>query len=148
MQREFSLVKAMFSDSTLSASWFFPLLYVIGYVITSTRFVENPFNKIFFTVCIAIIGIGVFIWRVWLFMDVFRNGKIVDGKIIDIFHYKSTTTIGYDYVYQSKKYKNKDSIIRYQLSKYPYKRGDLIQIILNPQKPDRAFILQYYTADE
>lgn len=89
-------------------------------------------------------GAGVLVYRLWLFYRLFRSGETVRGKISSVQLRRDRGRVEYSYIYNHKEFNSGAQVHRNARTK-ALKSGELVNLIVDPAHPQRAFILHLYT---
>jgi len=96
------------------------------------------------TVLATIGGAGVLAYRLWLFFRLFRSGESVRGKISSVQLRRDRGRVEYSYIFNHQEYISGAQVHRNARTK-ALKSGELVNLIVDPANPRRAFILHLYT---
>lgn len=94
----------------------------------------------------TIISLGVLALRIRLFFRVFRDGKQVHGKILQVEIRRDHGRVEYTYIYNHKEYFSRAEVHRNAETK-ALKNGDQVLLLVDPNKPSRAFIRDLYVQE-
>jgi hypothetical protein len=91
----------------------------------------------------TVAGVGVVIWRIWLFHRLFRLGTQVRGKI-SVFKLRNDRgRVEYTYIFNRKEYNSGAHLHRNRQTK-ALRVGDAVTLMIDPGSPQRAYILDLY----
>ncbi|MBI9048182.1 MAG: hypothetical protein JEZ00_02085 [Anaerolineaceae bacterium] len=144
MKKELSIIKVLLTDYICFTAWLAPLVFLIAYIFTQGKIESTSGNLLYLTIGCTGVGFMLILWRIWLFRDVFENGQIVEGQIAKIFFYRSRGTVKFTYIFHDQQY-TKSCVIQKFARNFSYQIGDRISVVLDPQNPKRAFVVEFYT---
>ena len=89
------------------------------------------------------VGLCVLVWRVWLVFKLFSKGLQVRGKISSVEIRRDRGWVKFFYIYDHKEYNSQTEVHRNAQTK-KLKAGDLVVLVVDRVKPERAFIRDLY----
>ncbi|QDU93639.1 DUF3592 domain-containing protein [Lignipirellula cremea] len=112
----------------------------------------EPFEvNIPLVVLLVVIAVVVTLLLGWLarqrigdFKRIISSGPEVQGRIQSIHFFKDRGRVEYDYQFEGESYHAGNAIWKNRETT-PFREGDAITLILDPDKPSRAFIAALYT---
>ena len=144
MRKSLSIVKILTTDYVSFLCWLAPLVFLFSYLVTKNQYPGASTNLLYLTLGCGGGGIMLILWRVWYFYNIFSNGLFVEGQIFNVFFYRTRGTITYTYLYRKQQF-SKKVIIQKALHNFPYQIGDSITIAVDPENPERSFIVDFFT---
>ena len=87
---------------------------------------------------------GVLAYRLWLFFRLFRSGETVRGKISSVQLRRDRGKVEYSYIFNHQEFNSGAQVHRNARTK-ALKSGELVNLIVDPANPRRAFIRHLYT---
>ena len=143
MKRTLSLTKILGTDYVSFISWLAPLVFFFAYLITQNRYAATAGNLLFLSIGCSGGGLMLILWRIWMFHNILDHGKLVEGQILKVFFYRTRGTITYTYMYRNHQY-SKNVMIHMALHNFAYQIGDSVTVVVDPENPNRSFILDFY----
>ena len=98
---------------------------------------------LYLAIAATVIGIPLLIWRIRTFQSHFARGVEVAGKVIAIGFRRDRGRIEYAYSYQGQTYQGANAIHKISKTRH-LKPGDEITLLVDPDKPKRAFVRDIY----
>jgi hypothetical protein len=92
---------------------------------------------------ITVAGLLALIWRYRLFSTVFDDGQQTQATISRVSFYRDRGRIDYEYTYMGQQYKSGNAV--HKISRVTgLKIGDRVTVMIDRNKPNRAFIKDLY----
>lgn len=105
---------------------------------------ENKNWMFFLPIGFTLLGAALIAWRVSYFKNLFRHGVEVAGEIFQISFTKDRGTVAYTYNWQGKSFKGYHSVMK-NFGTADLQTGDLIALVVNPQKPQQSVIKDLFS---
>ena len=143
MKRKLSIIKILGTDYVSFISWLAPLLFFFAYFLSQNRYSVAAGNLLCLSIGCTGVGLMLILWRIWMFYSILDHGTFVEGQIRNVLFYRIRGTITYTYMYRNHQY-SKNMMIHMVLHNFPFQIGESITIVVDPENPDRSFILDFY----
>ena len=95
------------------------------------------------TLLCTAIGLGIVIWRIWLFRRLYRQGAQVRGKISDFRLRNDRGHVEYTFIFEHKEYQAGAHLHRNRQTK-SLRKGEAVILIIDRANPRRAYIRDLY----
>ncbi len=129
---------ATFSIYTIGTLW---VVYLV-FKVFALEFRDEQFYLIL-SVVLTVVGILVLAWRYWAIRLFFEKGERTRGKLIKSDFFRSTGWLEYEYTLKGKRYHKKETVHRNPRTR-ALKGGDLLWVVVDPQRPERAMVADIY----
>lgn len=129
---------ATFSIYTIGTLW---AVYLI-FKVFALEFRDESFYLILSAV-LTVLGGAVLAWRYWRIRAFFAKGERTRGKLVKTDFFRSTGWLEYDYTLKGKRYHRKETVHRNPRPR-ALKEGDLVWVVFDPQRPERAMLADIY----
>jgi ribosomal protein S17 len=143
MKKDLSIKKILSTDYVSFISWLAPLVFFVSYLLTQNRYAAAAVNLLYLTIGCAGVGLMIIHWRIWFFNTLLDQGILVEGQIMKVFFYHARGTITYTYLHRNQQY-TKKILIHKALHNFQYQIGDSITVAVDPEDPNKSFILEFF----
>jgi hypothetical protein len=143
MKRTPSLLRIVKVDYVASLGVIFPLV-MWGLALAAHFF--DPEAAAFFRLLapiVTVLGLALFLWRVWLIRQVFADGDETPGVLTNIGFFRGRGRAEYVYTYQSHKYQSSNAI-QASATTRALAPGQAVTVMVHRLNPKRAFLRELY----
>jgi hypothetical protein len=141
--KPFSFRRAIDNDFNLTLAIIIPLIVWAIYILT-LMFVGGSQVVFYLAVIITLLS-PVALWLQLRKMQARYNaGEEVTGELHKVFFHQDRGRVDYSYTYQDQKFSNSVAIHKTKITE-GFKVGQSIQLVVDREKPEHAFIVDLYT---
>jgi hypothetical protein len=148
LSQQTSLGKIITVDYAAFAAFIFPLLlwviYGVLYFYREVKPTDLTLPAVY--AVLTLLSAAVVAWRVRLINQIFDKGVEAKGTISHVAFFRDRGRLEYTYFYMGQKYKSGNAVHRVKKTR-DIQVGEQVVVLLDPDKPERAFIRDLYISD-